>query len=62
MKNLSVQKILTNLQYIRIYIYVAYSRLNGWTNWAEFFGGHSWMGRGYYKAGKNRFFFSSFFP
>ena len=44
MKNLSVQKILTNLQYIRIYIYVAYSRPNGWTEWAETFCGHSWGG------------------
>ena len=25
-----------------IRIYVAYSRLNGWTDWAEFFCGHSW--------------------
>ena len=26
-----------------IYIYVAYSRPNVWTDWAEFFCGHSWV-------------------
>lgn len=23
-------------------MYVAYSRVNGWTDWAEYFCGHSW--------------------
>ena len=26
-----------------IHIYVAYSRPNGWTDWANFFCGHSWL-------------------
>ena len=30
-------------QDIRIYKYVAYSRQNGWTEWAETFCGHSWV-------------------
>ena len=29
-----------------IHIYVAYSQQNGWTDWAEFFCGHSWMAGG----------------
>ena len=33
-----------------IYIYVAYSRPNGWTDWAEFFGGHSWVAGGRVKT------------
>ena len=31
---------------IYIYIYAAYSRPNGWTDWAEFFCGHSWVAGG----------------
>jgi len=30
-------------QAIRIYIYVAYSRPNGWTGWAEIFCRHLWV-------------------
>ena len=26
-----------------IFIYVSYSRLNGWTEWAEIFCGYSWV-------------------
>jgi len=35
-------------QDIRLYIYtyVAYSKLNGWTEWAEIFCGHSWVAGG----------------
>ena len=29
-----------------IYIYVVNSRSNGWTDWAEFFCGYSWMAGG----------------
>ena len=28
------------------YIYVAYSRANGWSDWAEIFCGHSWVAGG----------------
>ena len=35
-----------NKQDIRIYIYVAYSRPNGWTDWADIFWGHSWVAGG----------------
>ena len=38
-----------------IHIYVAYSRPNCWTDWAEIFCGHSWVARGCYRL-KNRFF------
>ena len=31
------------------YIYVTYSRPNGWTDWAEFFCGHSWVAGGCYR-------------
>ena len=26
-----------------MYIYVVYSRPNGWTEWADLFSGHSWV-------------------
>ena len=32
-----------------IHMYVAYSRQNDWTDWAEIFCGHSWMAEGCYK-------------
>jgi len=46
-----------------ICIYVAYSRPNDWTDWAEIFCGHSCMAGGFNRL-KNRIFFiflSSFF-
>ena len=47
-------------QDIRIYIYVAYSRPNGWADWAEFFCGNSWVG-GVVIGKKNRIFFNIYF-
>ena len=53
-----------------VFIYVAYSRPNGWTDRAEFFCGHSWVAVGCYRIKKieNLFFqqkkiifFSNFF-
>ena len=31
------------IQDIRVYIYVAFSRPNGWTDWVDFFCGYSWV-------------------
>ena len=42
-----------------IYIYVAFSRPNGWTDWAEIFCVHSLVAGGCYKL-KNRNFFFKF--
>ena len=42
-----------------IYIYVAYSRPNGWADWAEFFCGNSWVG-GVVIGKKKIEFFSTF--
>ena len=36
--------------------YVAYSRPNGWTDWVEFFCGHSWVAGGVLKAKKSNTF------
>ena len=41
-------------------IYVAYSRPNGWTDWAEIFCGHSWVAGGCYRH-KIHFFQFYFF-
>ena len=38
------------------YIYVAYSRPNGWTDWAEIVCGHSWVAGGCYRLKKSNFF------
>ena len=50
-------------QDIHINIYVAYSRPNGWTDWAEFFCGQSWVAGGCYRLKnstfKNNFYFFS---
>ena len=43
------------------YIYVPYSWPNGWTDWAEFFCGHSWMAGGLYRLKKFENYFSKFF-
>ena len=43
-------------QDIRIYIYVAYSRPNGWTDWAEICCGHLWVAGECYKPKKNFIF------
>ena len=48
---------------IIIYIictYVAYSRPNGWTEWADIFCGHSWLASGFFRP-KNEFVFNFFF-
>ena len=50
-------------QDICIYINVAYSRSNGWTDWAEFFCRHSWVAGGcnrFKKFDFLQFFFSKF--
>ena len=45
-----------------IRIYVPYSRLNGWTDWAEIFCGHSWVAGGCYRLKNNsKFFFQIIF-
>ena len=36
-----------------IYTYVAYSRPNGWTEWAEIFCGHAWVAGGCYRLKNN---------
>ena len=38
------------------YIYVAYSRQNGWTEWPEIFCGHPWMAGEYNMLKKSIFF------
>ena len=42
-----------------IYIYIAYSRLKGWTDCADIFCGHSWVAEEFYRL-KNRYFFQNF--
>ena len=37
---------LYNKQNTRIYIYVVYSRPNGWIDWADILCGHSWVAGG----------------
>ena len=44
-----------------IYIFVAYSRPNGWTDWAEIVCGHSWVAGGCYRLKKLDFFFQNIF-
>ena len=39
-----------------IYVYVLYSRPNGWTEWAEILCGHSWVA-GAKKIRNDKFFF-----
>ena len=48
-------------QDIHINIYVAYSRPNGWTNWTEFFCGHSGVARRCYRLIFSNFCFQIFF-
>ena len=40
-----------------IYIYIAYNRPNGLTEWAEFFCGHLWLAGGCFRLKKVQFFF-----
>ena len=48
---------------IYIYIYVAYSRPNGWTDWTEIFCEHSWVaGGGDYRLKKSIFFSHGHWP
>ena len=48
-------------QDIHICIYVAYSRPNGWTDWADKFCGHSWVAGGCYRLNKMENIFSEYF-
>ena len=48
-------------QDILIYIYVVYSRPNGWTDWADFFCGHSWVAGECYRLKKLEFFDPKYF-
>ena len=43
-----------------LYIYVAYSRPSGWTEWADIFCEHSWVAGGCYRLKKIRTFFSKY--
>ena len=45
------------------YIYIAYSRPNGWTDWAKFFcvDTHGWPGEGVLYAKKIQIFFQKIF-
>ena len=43
------------------YIYVAYNRPNGWTEWAEIFCGHSRVAEGCLRLKKSIFFFKLLF-
>ena len=47
----------TNIIKQEIYIHVAYSRPNGWTDWAELFCGHSWVARGFHRLKNSMIFF-----
>ena len=47
-------------QDIHIYMYVAYSRPNGQTDWADFLCGQSWVAWGCFRLKKSKFFFILF--
>ena len=54
-----ISKIYITKQDIRIHIYVAYSRPNGWIDWAGMFWGHSWIARECLRLKKSNFFSSN---
>ena len=69
-KDLKLPKSFTNLKFVNLnnitrHSYIAYSRPNGWTDWAEIFCEHSLVAEACHRLKKSKYFFfknfSSFF-